>query len=162
MIRTERRPSPYAAEIILYRTRTDILTDRRIIANDTILPLSAISKVHVSPTRFHMPLQVARLLALLAALALASVVAGLTGPAPTLRARLVTLILMVGAGAFVALAPRYVPTHRITMHTQRGVVHCCHSHDLAHLRDVIAHIDNAITRITQNGRNGDVQVDESP
>jgi len=56
----ERGYSPYADERILYRTRDDILTDRRLITGGATYLLAELSAVRVAPTRLYVPVQAGR------------------------------------------------------------------------------------------------------
>jgi hypothetical protein len=60
---------PYASEVILYRTRTDILSDLRFIVNGQTYPLSKVQSARVVSAWYYWPLQALRGLMLAAALA---------------------------------------------------------------------------------------------
>ncbi len=145
----DQRHSPYASEVILYRTRTEILTDQRIIAHGTMTPLRAISSVRVASTWYYIPLQAGRLVALPVGAVLLLSLLGLTGPAPGTMTRLAYLCLLLVAGGFVAFAPQIMPTHMIVLHTPAGRVRFLYSHDRGHLQSVVAEINDAIAQITK-------------
>jgi len=143
----EQRNSPYASEVILYRTRTEILTDQRIIAGGAMIPLRTVATANVSPTRYFVPLQAARLVALLVAVVLALSLAGLVGSTLTTFGRLGYLIVLLFLGAFSVLAPQFMPTHMIVLQTSTGAKRFLYSHDPGHLHSVVDEINGAIAQI---------------
>lgn len=143
----EQRNSPYASEVILYRTRTEILTDQRIITGGMMVPLRTVSTAYVSPTRYFVPLQAARLIALLGAVLVALTLVGLVGSALTVFARVGYLVVLALLGAFSVLAPQFMPTHMVVLQTSTGVKRFLYSHDPGHLQAVVDEINNAAAQV---------------
>jgi hypothetical protein len=107
----QRAQPTFGNEVILFRTRTEILTDQRIIVRGNTFPLSQITRVYVRPARYYVPYFLARLvligLAILLLLSFVQVVD--SGVVPGNR----NFHLFAGVliGQTVAMTTWLVPTH---------------------------------------------------
>ena len=132
-------------EVILFRTRSEILTDQRIIIRGHIYPLNAIANIQVRFAWYYLPFLLVRVLlipvAILMILSFFHVVGGDIVPGnPNLN-------LLGGAvlGILLAIVTWLVPTHdlKVTAATGESDIMMRH-HDAGYLREVKAKIEQAI------------------
>jgi hypothetical protein len=144
---------PYASEVILYRTRTDILSDLRFIVNGQTYPLSKVQSARVVSAWYYWPLQALRGLMLAAALA---VVLSLIG---VISASLLpdNLLIRVGIAALLAASAygvtQVIPTHRIRFKMDNRSISVMLSHDKEDLKAIAAKINQAAARLQKPAGN---------
>jgi hypothetical protein len=132
-------------EVILFRTRSEILTDRRIIIRGHIFPLSEISEIRVRMAWYYAPFLLVRLLLLpLAVLLLLSflhVVGGDVMPGnPNLH-----LFAGVLLGLLLIVVTWIVPTYDLKVKATTGETEIMlYHHDAGYLREVKVKIEDAI------------------
>ncbi len=139
---------PYASEVILYRTRTDILSDLRFIVNGQTYPLQKIQSARVVAVWYYWPLQALRVLMLAAAVAvilsLAEVLSlGALPDSLVLRAGIAALLIVMAYGA-----TQVIPTYRIRLKMDNHhAISVMLSHDQQDLKAIAAKINQAAARL---------------
>jgi hypothetical protein len=132
-------------ENILYRTRTVILTERRIIAYGDNYPLQRIMAVRTKRARYYVPLQVLRLLSILFMLLCIGSSARLTGELSIpVRPPLLLLAAFIGLSLFLAL--RRVPGHVVEVELDSTALNVIRSNNVRQLRAVAVAISDAAAR----------------
>lgn len=142
---------PFASEVILYRTRTDILSDYRFIVNGATYPLDKIQSAQVVPVRYYIPLQVSRLLAVLAAAFLLLSVAGVVGEDLIPGGNALQLVAALIPGGFAALAGQAVPTHAIQLKLDKQQVNVMPSSDKEDLKFIALKVNEAAAKLKRPG-----------
>jgi len=141
------QPQPNSTEVILYRTRTDILTDRRIIVDGTTYPLGTVVSIKVMPTRFYVPFQGMRLLALVGAIFFGLSLAGPVGSDTVPGSTAVRLIAAAALFGFAVMSPWVVPTHKLRLRLSEQKVDMMYSSEVDHLRTIAGKINEAASRL---------------
>jgi len=132
-------------EVVLFRTRNEILTDRRIIIRGNIYPLNAVSEIRVEMAWYYAPFLLVRLLlvplAILLVLSYLHVVGRDMMPGnPNLH-----LLMGVALGLLLAFVTWIVPTHDLKVKATTGETDIMmHHHDTGYLREVKTKIEDAI------------------
>ncbi|MBI5961270.1 MAG: hypothetical protein HY866_21205 [Chloroflexi bacterium] len=145
----QRSTPPYASEIILYRTRSDILSDLRFIVDGTTYPLSKIQSARVSMLWYYLPLQLVRLLTLIAAAAILGHTFGVVKIDPLPDSMLITLVGIAGLLTFALPISQMIPTHVIRLKLDAGQVKVMSSSDVRHLKEVAEKINQATIKVRQ-------------
>jgi hypothetical protein len=132
-------------EVVLFRTRSEILTDQRIIIRGNTYPLRVIAKIQVQPAWYYAPFLLTRLLlvpvAILPILNFLNVVGSDVVPGnPN-----VNMFMGVVLSLLLAFATWIVPTYDLRMQAATGESEIImRGHDPEYLREVKAKIENAI------------------
>ena len=132
-------------EVILFRTRSEILTDQRILIRGHIYPLGAIAKTQVQMAWYYVPFLLVRLVLLpivvLLILNFLQVVGRDVVPGnPNLN-----LFIGVLLGLLLAVMTWVVPTHVLKVKAATGETETMmHGRDAGYLREVKAKIEDAI------------------
>ena len=133
-------------ENILYRTRTVILTERRLIAHGNTYPLQRVTAVRTKRAWYYVPLQGLRLLLVLfLLLCIGSFMRHLTSDF-SLPARLFPLLLAALVGLPLFLVLRRVPGHVVQVELDSTALEVVRSNDLRRLRAVAGVISEAAAR----------------
>ena len=129
--------SPYYGqnEAILYRTRTEILTDKRILLDGTAYAFNEIDAVDVVRLKHYIPFQIARLLGLIGTLILVWYAFG------SFRDSALISMLIYGVMAIVLamstfLSSAVVPSHAIRLTLSGETVYMMHDVDVSYLNQV--------------------------
>jgi hypothetical protein len=133
-------------ENILYRTRTIILTERRIIARGDNYSLQRITAVRTKRTWYYVPLQVLRLLSVLGILVGIGLFARHTTSDLSLTDRLLPLLLAALVGLPLFLALRWVPGHVVQVELDSTAFEVARSNDVRQLRAVAGTFSEAAAR----------------
>jgi len=142
---TPKTPS-YATEKILFRTRSEFLTDQRVIVDGEIYPLTVIKRARVVRLFYFWPIQLLRLLALALAVGLILDIAGLVAlhlPVTSVIAGGVLVLLLAG---FVYVAPDIVPMYALQLDVPRGKVRFLYSSDAEHLHSIVRKLEQAMAQ----------------
>jgi hypothetical protein len=132
-------------EVVLFRTRSEILTDQRIIIRGNIYPLSEISEIRVQMAWYYAPFLLARLLllplAILLILSFLHVVGRDVLPGnPNLH-----LFAGVVLGLLLIFVTWIVPTYDLKVKATTGETEIMmYHHDAGYLREVKVKIEDAI------------------
>ena len=143
---TQQTP-PSASERILFRTRSEFLTDQRIIVEGEIYPLGSVEQVKVARLIYFWPLQALRLAALLLAGALIFDISGLVALNLPVDSVIIGGVLVLMLAALVYMAPGLVPTHVLQFTTSRGRVRLFYSSDTDHLHSIARKVEQAMARL---------------
>ncbi len=131
----ETRIGPYADERILYRTRDDILTDRRLITGGATYPLATLSAVRVVPTRLYVPVQAGRAIGLfLGTVLLVFVLAGGLGEVALPLHPALYFLAALPCVLFALTAGWLLPIFALQLQTGRGRLLVMRSGDFETLR----------------------------
>lgn len=131
----ESRISPYADERILYRTRDDILTDRRFITGGATYALADLRAVRVVPTRLYVPVQAGRAIGLfLGTVLLVFALAGWIGEVALPLNPLVYFVIALPCLLFALTAAWLLPLFALQLHMGGGRLLVMRSSDFETLR----------------------------
>ena len=136
----------YGDERVLFRTHSEILTDRRVIARGVTYSFDQIEKVEVVPMPYYVPFQAARALALLAVALLVMSFFGVVGRDALPGDSFVHLILAVPLSAFAIFAPWLIPTHTLRLRTESGKVTIIRGGEPDYLRTVADKVRDAMAQ----------------
>lgn len=137
----ESRISPYADERILYRTRDDILTDRRFITGGMTYPLADLRAVRVVPTRLYVPVQAGRAIGLfLGTVLLVFALAGWLGEVALPLNPWVYFLIALPCMLFALTAAWLLPIFALQLHTGGSRRLVMRSSDFETLRSFAVHI----------------------
>jgi hypothetical protein len=136
-IMTTQQTPPYASEKILFRTRSEFLTDQRVIVDGEIYPLAAIKRARVVRLLYFWPIQFLRLAALALTVALILDISGLVALHLPVTSVIVggVLVLLLAGCAYVA--PDIVPMYALQLDVPRGKVRFLYSSDADHLHGIV-------------------------
>ncbi len=126
-------------EVILYRTRTEILTDKRILLDGTNYTFDQIEAVDVVRLKYTIPFQILRLLALIGALACAWMAFGSFRDAD-FTGMVVPGIIAAVLGALTLISDSMIPSHAIRLKVHGKSVYIMHDNSRGYLKEVQAAI----------------------
>jgi hypothetical protein len=132
-------------EVVLFRTRSEILTDQRIIIRGNIYPLSVIATIQVRFAWYYLPFLLVRLLLLPAAILMILSFLHIVGH--DIVPGNPNLNLLGGAvlGLLLVFVTWLVPTHDLKVTAATGETEIMmRRHDAGYLREVKAKIEEAI------------------
>jgi hypothetical protein len=132
------------SEIILYRTHSEILTDRRLLVRGDTYRLDQIARVYVRPAGFYVPFLLVRLALLLATVVLLASFVQVAQVDFVPGNHNIHLFAGALSGLIVVFTTWIVPTWVLWMRTttgQRQII--MRSGDAGYLRDVRGKIENA-------------------
>ncbi len=132
-------------EVVLFRTRSEILTDQRIIIRGNTYPLRVIAKIQVQTAWYYAPFLVTRLLMMLVAILLILNFLNVVGPDVVPGNPNVNMFMGVVLSLLLAFVTWIVPTYDLKMQAATGEREIfMRGHDPEYLREVKAKIENAI------------------
>jgi predicted membrane protein len=132
-------------EVVLFRTRSEILTDQRIIIRGNIFPLSAISEIRVQMAWYYAPFLLVRLLLLPLAILLILSFLHVVGRDVVPGNSNLHLFGGVVLGLLLIVATWLVPMYTLKVKAKTGETETMmHHHDASYLREVKAKIEDAI------------------
>ncbi len=138
---------PYASERILFRTRSEFLTDQRVIVDGEIYPLRSVEQVKVARLIYFWPLQATRLLAALLSWALILDIFGIVALNLPVDSVIMGGVLVLLLAAFAYVVPGLVPTHVVQFETSRGTVRVFYSSDTDHLHGIARNAEQAMAQL---------------
>jgi len=133
-------------ENILYRTRTVILTERRIIAHGDTYPLQRVTSVRTERAWYYVPLQGLRLLSVLFILVCTGSFASHLTSGLSFTGTLLPLLLAVLIGLPLFLALRRVPGHVLHVELDSTALDVARSNNVRQLQAVAGTISEAAAR----------------
>ncbi|MBN1562864.1 MAG: hypothetical protein JXA10_03435 [Anaerolineae bacterium] len=132
-------------EAILYRTRTEILTDQRVLLDGTTYTFDQIDAVAVVRLRLYLPFQALRILGVIGAVAFAWLTLDSLCELAMISMLLYGL-LAVGSGALTVVSTATVPTHAIRLTVGDKRVYMMHDTSASYLERINAAIQHQINR----------------
>jgi hypothetical protein len=132
-------------EVVLFRTRSEILTDQRILIRGHIYPLSAIAKIQVQKAWYYAPFLLVRLVLLPVAVLLILDFLHVAGGSVVPGNPNLNLFIGVLLGLLLTLVTWITPTHVLKVKAATGETESMiYGRDAGYLRGVKTKIEDAI------------------
>jgi hypothetical protein len=135
-------PGLYGHEVVLFRTRTEIVTDKRLLIDGTTYAFDQIETVHVARLRYFVPLQFARLLALGGMILLGWMAFNSLRDQAFLGMSFFGLVA-AGLGSFAFLSKIVIPTHSLRLQSDGKSIYFMYDNGPNYLRQVEQAIQRA-------------------
>jgi hypothetical protein len=135
-------PVVHNHEVVLFRTRTEIVTDKRLLIDGTTYTFDQIEAVHVARLRYFVPFQIARLLALGGMILLGWLALNNLRDQAFLGMSFFGLVAVV-LGSFTFFGKMIIPTHALRLQSDGKSVYFMYDNGPVYLREVEQAIQRA-------------------